>query len=500
MIKHSTTVRLLSAIFAMAAGTAVAQELNSAYFTEDYNYRHDLNPAFGNSQNYVALPILGNVNMKMQGNFGLGSVLFKNPTTGNYNYTFMHPDVSVSEALSGFKKGKNRILSDIGLTILSAGFSAFEGYNTVELRSRTSVGVNLPYELFEFAKDIRNKNYQFDDIEARATSYVELALGHSHQITDELRVGGKVKLLFGVGRADMKISGMTANIAGDQWIINSNSAEANVNMKGIQFENTTSEYKHRSGSYEHIDFGKTKVSGGGISGFGLGLDLGAEWQVMEGLNISGAVTDLGFINWNNNYLLKQKQSTFLFDGFHDLKINDNKGISLDDQMNDYEDQLSDFVSFDNKGDKGSKSTMLAATVNLGVEYRLPVYEPLSFGLMGQHHLAGAYSWTEGRLSANWAPLSWLDGGINAGLNNFCASFGWVLNIHPKGFNFFVGMDHLLGKQTKEFVPLSSNAHFAVGMNIAWGGGQKKEKKSKASYKREEPQNYDNNDSGNRFEW
>ena len=49
--------------------------------------------------------------------------------------------------------------------------------------------------------------------------------------------------------------------------------------------------------------------------------------------------------------------------------------------------------------------------------------------------------------------------------------GWVLNIHPKGFNIFVGMDHIQGKQTKDGVPLSSNSSLVIGMNIAWGGGK-----------------------------
>lgn len=498
MIKHSLTVKVLTAIFAMAAGTAIAQEMNSAYFTEDFNYRHDLNPAFGNDQNYVAIPILGNMNVKMQGNFGLGDILFKNPNSGYYNYTFMHPDISVDEALAGFNKGKNRVTADVGITLLSAGFSAWGGYNTVELRSRTNIGMNVPYELFEFAKDIRNKNYEFNDIAARVTSYAELAFGHSRQITDELRVGAKAKLLFGVGRADMKISGMKANVSGDKWLITSGDAQANINMKGIKFVNKTSEYKVTGKTYEHVDIGETDFDGAGISGFGLGLDLGAEYQVMEGLKISGAVTDLGFIGWSNNYLLKQRSGSFTFEGFHELKINDNNGKSIDDQMDEYEDQISDFVSFKNEGDQGSKSSTLAATVNLGAEYKLPMYEQLSFGLLGQHHFAGDYSWTEGRLSANWSPLSWLNGGINAGLNNFCASFGWVLNVHPKGFNFFIGMDHLLGKQSKEFIPLSSNAHIAIGMNIAWGGGNKE---SRSSRSKERPvYTPANNNQNNDFNW
>lgn len=477
-MKYSLRNSCLTAVIAMAAGSAVAQDLNSAYFTDDYNYRHDMNPAFGNSQNYIAIPVLGNLNVKMQGNFGLGDVLFQNPQSGYYNRTFMHPDVSVEEALAGFNKGKNKISTDIGLTILSTGFNAFGGYNTIEVRERTHIAMNLPYDLFEFAKDLRNKDYQFDDIGVRAQSFAEVALGHSHQITDDLRIGGKLKVLLGVARADMTISGMTANFTGDNWLVNSGNAEANINMKGIKFVNTTSDYKgKRGGTYEHVDFGETDIDGAGISGMGFGIDLGAEYRVIDGLKVSAAVTDLGFIGWNNNWLLKQRKGSFEFDGFHDIQINDNNGISIDDQVNDYKDQISDFVSFDNKGDQGSTTTTLAATVNVGAEYQLPVYHPLSFGFLGQHHFEGDYSWSEARLSANWTPLSWLDGGVNVAVNNFCTSAGWVLNIHPKGFNFFIGMDHILGKQSKEFIPLSSNANIAIGMNIAWGGGKKKAEKA-----------------------
>ena len=42
------------------------------------------------------------------------------------------------------------------------------------------------------------------------------------------------------------------------------------------------------------------------------------------------------------------------------------------------------------------------------------------------------------------------------------------------------MDHLLGKTSKEFIPLSSNASIAIGMNVTWGGvsQDKLEKESK----------------------
>lgn len=44
-----------------------AQDLSSGYFVEDYTYRYQMNPAFGNSQNFISMPALGNLNV---GTFG----------------------------------------------------------------------------------------------------------------------------------------------------------------------------------------------------------------------------------------------------------------------------------------------------------------------------------------------------------------------------------------------------------------------------------------------
>lgn len=54
---------------------------------------------------------------------------------------------------------------------------------------------------------------------------------------------------------------------------------------------------------------------------------------------------------------------------------------------------------------------------------------------------------------------------NVAFGTYGTSFGWMLSVHPKGFNLFLGMDHTLGKVTKEFAPLSSNASVNLGINF-----------------------------------
>lgn len=470
-MKANITRYMLAATMLVANGVAAAQGLHSAYFTEDYKFRHTMNPAYGNDQSYFSIPVLGDISVNLRGNVGYGDVVMGNPRYGidsdKKMTTFMNPDISTGDALSGFSKGNNRIYGDIGLTIFSMGFKSFGGYNTIELNSKTTLGVSLPYDLFAFAKNIGNQTYDIGDLNVHAQSYAELAFGHSRDVSDKLRIGAKVKLLFGLARADLQFKDVKADLASDdKWTL-SGTAQVDVSMKGFSYETEVEEYDSKPGTYEKVT--GADVDGLGLGGFGVAFDLGGIYKIDQDWTVSASLLDLGFIGWSDNASAVNSSDKFEFNGFHDISVKDGKGsgTSFDDQADNYGDQLADFANLKDNGSTGGRSTGIGATINLGAQYNLPVYRKMTFGFLSSTRLQGAYSWTEGRLSANWTPLKWLDGGVSFAVNSFTTSMGWVLNLHPAGFNFFVGMDHILGTQTKEGIPLSSNASLSLGVNIAW---------------------------------
>lgn len=446
-----------------------AQTLNSGYFTQDYKYRHSMNPAFDNEQGYCAIPVIGNLYVSAQSNFGYDAVVMKNPEAGVNGQknmaTFLHPAINAETALGGFNKGDNRLQANINIAIVSVGFRAFGGYNTLEINSKTQVNTVLPYELFEFAKNTGNRRYEIGDISAQAMSYVEVGFGHSHQINDNLRIGAKLKALIGGARADVKLENMTADLsADDKWIV-SGKATADVSLKGFEFKEKTKEYKNRPGSYNYVN--DADVSNGGVGGFGFAVDLGGVYKLNDDWQFSAALLDLGFINWTNDIQAVNASQQFEFGGFHDTEISKSSPNSFKNQGNSYSDQIAEFANLRNQGDKGSRSTALGSTLNVGAEYTLPVYRNISFGVLSSTRFQKEFTWTEGRLSANWTPLNWLDGGVNFAVSTFTVSGGWILNIHPGGFNLFLGMDHIMGKTSKEGIPLSGNGSVNFGMNIAW---------------------------------
>ena len=450
---------------------AMAQQLNSAYFTNDYKFRHTMNPAYGNEQNYVSMPGFGNVNVSTMGNFGYEDVIFDNPmfpsTSKDRLTTFMNPYISTADALKGFNSGDNKILGDVSITVLSAGFKGFGGYNTIELNARTSFGMSMPYELFEFAKNTGNRTYNIGNISANGQAFAELAFGHSRQINEKLRVGAKVKLLFGAGRGDVNIDNVKADLAADdKWTV-SGHAKSEVSVKGFTYKTEEKEYKEEGrGTYQYVN--DVDVDGAGLGGFGLAFDLGGVYKINNDFTVSAALLDLGFIKWSNNMVAVNGGEEFVFNGFHDVAVNEDRGGStLSMQGDKYSDQLADFANLQDKGDEGGRTTGIGATLNLGCEYTLPVYRKITFGVLSSTRFRGDYSWTEARVSANWTPLKWIDGGVNMAFGSYRNSFGWVVNFHPKGYNFYVGMDHTLGKVSKEFIPLNSNAAVSVGMSVAW---------------------------------
>jgi len=471
LIKRYT---LALAIAGLAAVTATAQTTNTGYYTQGYEFRHTLNPAFGNETFYVSIPALGNIGAKMQGNFGVEDVLFKNPNQGGKpTVTFMHPDISYEEAMKGIND-KNKFRFDFDMSLISVGFKGLGGYNTVELNARANAGLYLPGDLFRMAKGLTNKTYSFD-FGAQAMAYAELALGHSHQITKDLRVGGKLKFLLGIGMAQFEVEGMQADFRADQntWVMRSGTVKAETYMKGLTFKNNAPGETFKDGSPDvHVDFGETDVDGGGSSGFGMAVDMGAEYNlgdVVKGLKVNAAIRDLGFISWSNKTVLQQQNQVFTFDGFKDIRVKDEnpQGTKIGDKADQYEDQLSRFVNLQVGETGGSQAKWLAATMNIGAEYQMPFYDKLTAGLLLQHRFDGEYSWTEARLSANVAPLKVLSFSASGAINSFGGNFGLMASLHQSGFAFFIGSDHFIGKTTKQGVPLNSKSSVTMGMNISF---------------------------------
>ncbi len=446
-------------------GSAKAQNLSSAYFADGYAFGHQLNPAKAyDRKGYFSMPLLSNLNVGIKGNLEMRD-FFKKLPNGKMA-TILHPDFSYDEAMSGLSNN-NKLLMDMRMDILSFGFGAFKGYNTVTLSTRIGFGFNVPKEFFGLVKSIENRNYNFSDMGMKMSAYAELGLGHSRQINDAWRVGGKLKLLVGAGYAKMNLDDVKMDLSNeDQWTVSAD-ASAEIGVKGFTWGE-----KDNDGE---IDFDNIDVKDPGIGGFGAALDLGAEWDLgkqgwVDGLKVSAAVLDLGFIKWNNVAIARNNGEDVVFNGFEGIKVDDGDGTDFDDLLDEKGEEFEKLLNME-AVDGSSKARMLGATLNIGVEYALPMYKKLSFGLLSTTHIQGQYTWNEERLSFTLSPAKAFEISANVGVGTFGANVGWLVNFHPRGFSLFVGSDHCLGKIMKPAIPMRSS--YNINMGIVFPIGKSK---------------------------
>ena len=58
--------------------------------------------------------------------------------------------------------------------------------------------MTLPGEMFTMMKELKNRDYNVGDGDIYARAWGEVGIGHSRQVNKHLRLGAKVKFLWGM--------------------------------------------------------------------------------------------------------------------------------------------------------------------------------------------------------------------------------------------------------------------------------------------------------------
>lgn len=249
-----------------------------------------MNPALLD-QPYVTMPLLfGNLNVGTTGNAGAANFIYKmQPSWQGYGNggreltTFMHPNVDRNEFLDGLKE-RNNFGVYLKYQILGVAFKAFGGINSVDLSLRSNTNVCLPKDLFAFMKETgAQEEYDISTIGVNSQSYMELGLGHARQINDRLRVGAKVKLLFGLGYGYYKATDFHVKMNENQWIVNGK-AELSLSPFGSQFKykkdkNYVDPETGQVTDRQRVD-GLTDDFKANLAGMGMAVDLGATYKLL----------------------------------------------------------------------------------------------------------------------------------------------------------------------------------------------------------------------------
>lgn len=405
---------LLSCCAVKAQGPALSE-----YFLPGYNQRHWLNPALMPQFGYFNFPALGMIGVDVQSNLGLNSVFY--PLDNGKLGTFLHPDISADEALSGFHKN-NYVTANADISLLSWGWYEGTSFWSVDLSAHVHGDVNLPYEAFEFLKRGMTGDpteYHLKNVGVNAQAWVSLALGHARAVTPEWHVGGKFKLLYSPFDVSANFPQTDLLLSGDVWKVNTNGSGQ---MHGIVQPMVVGD------SITGFEGGHA----GRDAGYGIAFDLGFEYRpnYVHGLRFSFALTDLGFVTYRRESGVNLAlDGDLVYDGM-EISTDGNGEVNFD--MN---------VGMEASVPSRSYTRALFARMNAGVEYDFYL-DMFSIGLLSSTYLNWHHVTTELTASVNMKLLRWLSLSVSYSFLKTRQTLGWALNITPKwGLNFFFASDY-----------------------------------------------------------
>ena len=437
--------------FAGGVATASAQ-MRTAYFMEGSYFRTDMNAALAPTRGYIKIPAIGGLGVDFGNNYFSVNNLFYKKDGGIY--TFMHNGVSADEFL-GKLGNKGKLSVNHNTSILGFGAHTKKLFWSFGLNLRSNTEITLSKDMFVALKNLSNGYYDLGDTHISNREYIEAALGFAIPIKDFMTFGFRAKGLVGIADLSMKMDKMYLDI-------NENSVRAEL-MGGIRGNCPMFTPNYVVGSEFSVDgIMQQDIMQAlkNIKSWGLGLDFGFEFRFLDDhLKVSVGVNDLGFIKWYGNTTINAEGNAhFTYEGFN-LTTNEAK--------------MDGGFSAVMAQPEGSYTTRLSCSLNGGVEYNI-LNNWIAFGVLSHTEFCQNFTRTELTASVNFRIMRWLSTSFShTFLNgNQPGVLGWALNIHPTGFNLFLGADFIDTRFAvyNQKIPVpkmmtSANVYVGVGFNL-----------------------------------
>ncbi|MEL5893370.1 DUF5723 family protein [Bacteroides sp. GD17] len=436
-----------------------AQFLRTSYFMEGSSQRMQLNPALMPGRGYVNLPVIGSLNATVNsGSLGYQDIMDIIDNSDDSDY-FMN------NAFMNRLDATNNLNVNLSTDILSAGWYKGRNFWSVNVGVRNDIGASIPKTMFQFLNDMNSREFG-DNItdylgidhtingeKLEINSYAEIGLGFARNINDRLAVGGKVKMLLGIGNLKLNIDKIhveTPSVS-SSGITTKASIQVDATLENSSKLLELPENEYGDDRYiDDIDFGSF-----GFAGYGGAIDLGASYKLTDKLTLSASILDLGFIKWSkSNTSVARATSNQTYDLLDPSSLQEfvdvvNSGEVLNFDMLQLKTEESDAKS---------RTRSLTSTLVLGAEYAL-LNDWLVVGALYTGRFAKPKTLNELTFSACIRPKNYF---------NVAASYsvlqgaGKTMGLAVKLGSFFVGTDYMFfGKNTKNV-----NAYLGVSIPLS----------------------------------
>ena len=477
---------ILILILTLIMAEVSAQNSQVMYFL-NLPQGHLMNPALRPSNSlYVGLPVISGINLNINNNYVNFSDIFLKGQPKDSIITFLHPDYDVDKFLAKIKD-RNSIEPETMIQLLGVGLSiGKDGYIFIDINDRIDANIVLPGDLFKLTlkgnEQFVGSKIDLSSLRGDIKYYREFGLGYSRNFTEKLRIGVKGKLLFGIATAsiDNKSLGITVN---EDY---SHTFDANL---AVHMSGPVSVYMDSKNNIDSIKFDDNRFkTSSGITDFfsgkkntGLGLDVGATYDLTDRMIVSASITDLGFIRWGKDITNLKANNQFEFSGLNMLDvINGTK--TIDQVGQDMLDSLKN--AFVVSKSKAAFTTFLPFGISFGGSYSIT--KLFSVGLLSYSRIIGKQIREALTLSANFNVGNTLSTSLSyTAENHHYDNLGAGLAFRAGVTQFFLVSDRIpiMWNKIKDnnsnyFFPATWNTfNLRLGMNLVFGN-RTKEKSDK----------------------
>ena len=493
---------LFAALVALTTITVSAQQVNTLYFLENAPMRHTINPAFQPvSKGYVNFTPLGWMSMGAGNNsLTMSDIFTVDPKTGK-TISILHPDANKQAFLKTYKK--LLVTSDeTTFAFLNVGVRIKDkGYLTIGINERIQGYGALPKSIPDFLlnggmKDLTGgtNTFNLSGIGFGASAYTEISGGYSHQLNDQWTIGGKFKFLLGTFCVNGNAKDLAIDATSSEWNIHGNmgldiSGPLNSAFINSYVNNKSVKQISDGGSFNTDSLFSRSVSALLTpNGYGAAIDFGFTYKPIEQVQISAAITDLGFIYWTKASRFNCAIDT-VFEGAGTYEYGDKKyqdesgkfdtGILLDSVGENLMHILDGFHMASN-GSKGF-ARMTTMRLNVGVDANF-WDNRVGVGVVSATKLYNNRLYEEVTLGAAFRPFNWLNLALSYSFvdNGKFSNIGAGLSLMPyDGINMTLTMDYIPTSYAK--VPNTNQYlipdkmkmfNIALGFSICWGSNHR----------------------------
>ncbi len=364
---------------------------------------------------------------------------------------------------------RNHFRFENDFELLSLGINFETMYLSFAITEKIHYGFTLPGDLLQLMAYgnrpyfDQNKAYDLSGFNLNFLHYREFAVGLSAVAKDKFRLGGRVKMLFGLSNLSTKINQMSLYTDPD-----------NVYMTGVTDMSINAsqpfpvdEIYYNDG--DSVGFSLPDDIGDHFNpvsyminprNFGVAFDLGGSYEINRQWQVFFSATDIGLITWNSNPFSLVSNGSFLFKGMQVQYWNDSLTFAqsmetlVDSVINTFQFEENDF----------NYITLLPANIYMGAMYKFK--DKLHFGGLYRAELYKKSFLSSLTLSLNSELNNWFSVHLSYTIaNNNFTNVGLGFSLRAAIFQFYMVTDNLTGiiwPQT------SQNFNLRMGCNMVFG--------------------------------